>query len=178
METPIHAAFAEAAMTRSILFLSSLLVALSGAGCASNAGLRDAERLALYRTHAGEPVDSIQYFGNYNGWTPLGNGTMALWTRPSQAWLMEMYEPCSDLDYAHTIGIRSMGGRLSARFDRIHISSNGLIPVSCTIKEIRPLDVKAIRVAEKDARAKRQVEAESAAPSSGAASSGTPPSGT
>lgn len=174
---PIHAAFAEAAMTRSILFLSSLLVALSGAGCASNSGLRDADRLALYRTHAGEPVDSIQYFGNYNGWTPLGGGTMALWTRPSQAWLVELYGPCSDLDYAQTIGIRSMGGRLSARFDRIHVSTNGMIPVSCTIKEIRPLDVKAIRVAEKDARAKRQVEAESGAPSADAPPSDASPSG-
>ena len=174
---PIHAAFAEAAMTRSILFLSSLLVALSGAGCASNGGMRDADRLALYRTHAGEPVDSIQYFGSYNGWTPLGNGTMALWTRPSQAWLVELYEPCSDLDYAHTIGIRSMGGRLSARFDRIHVGNNGLMPLECTIKEIRPLDVKAIRVAEKDARAKRQVEAASDAPSS-ASPPATPPSGT
>ncbi len=176
-QTPIHAAFAEAAMTCSILFISSLLVALSGAGCASNGGIRDAERLALYRANAGEPVDSIQYFGNYNGWTPLGGGTMALWTRPSQAWLVEVYEPCADLDYAHTIGIRSIGGRLSARFDRIHVSNNGLIPLECTIKEIRPLDVKAIRLAEKDARARRQVESESGTPSS-ASPPATPPSGT
>jgi Family of unknown function (DUF6491) len=178
---PIHAASAEAAMTRPMtsttLFLSSLLVALSGAGCASSGDMRDADRLALYRANAGEPVDSIQYFGNYNGWTPLGGGTMALWTRPSQAWLVEVYEPCSDLDYAHTIGIRSIGGRLSARFDRIHVSNNGLIPLECTIKEIRPLDVKAIRVAEKDARAKRQVEAASDAPSSPPPPA-TPPSGT
>ena len=89
---------------------------------------------------------------------------MALWTRPSQAWLVEVYEPCADLDYATTIGIRSIGGRLSARFDRIHVSNNGLIPLECTIKEIRPLDVKAIRAAEKDARAKRQVEAAPDAP--------------
>lgn len=160
-------------MTRSILFLSSLLVALSGAGCASNGDMRDADRLALYRANAGEPVDSIQYFGSYNGWTPLGGGTMALWTRPSQAWLVEVYEPCSDLDYAHTIGIRSIGGRLSARFDRIHVSNNGLIPLECTIKEIRPLDVKAIRVAEKDARAKRQVEEALGTPPSGTSPSGT-----
>ncbi len=162
---------------RPVLFMSSLLVALSAAGCASNGALRDADRLALYRANAGEPVDSIQYSGSYNGWSPLGDGTMALWTRPSQAWLVEVYEPCADLDYATTIGIRSIGGRLSARFDRIHVSNNGLIPLECTIKEIRPLDVKAIRAAEKDARAKRQVEAAPDAPSS-AAPSATPPSGT
>ncbi len=178
---PHHAAFAEAAMTRTIFFLSSLLIALSGAGCASGGALRDAERLALYRANAGEPVDSIQYSGSYNGWTPLGDGTMALWTRPSQAWLVQLYEPCADLDYAQTIGIRNMGGRLSARFDRIHVSNNGLIPLECTIKEIRPLDVKAIRTAEKDARTRRQVEEASGGPSSSvlpSTASPPPPSGT
>lgn len=170
-------AIPETVMKPSTLFLSVLFVASSVAGCASTA-LRDAERLTLYRTHAGEPVDSIQYFGNYNGWTPLGGDTMALWTRPSQAWLVEVYPPCSDLDFAHTIGIRNQGGRLHARFDRIQVSNNGLIPLECTIKEIRPLDVKAIRIAEKDVRAKRQVEEASGAPPSGAPSSGTPSSGT
>ena len=165
-------------MKPSTLFLSALLVASTVAGCASNASLRDAERLALYRSHAGEPVDSIQYFGSYNGWTPLGNGMMALWTRPNQAWLVEVFPPCADMDYADTIGIRNPGGRLSARFDRIYISNNGLIPLDCTIKEIRPLDVKAIRIAEKDARAKRQVEEAPGAPSSGTPSSGTASSGT
>jgi hypothetical protein len=158
-------------MNRSILTLSALLAALAVSGCATNAGLRDDERLTLYRTHAGEPVDSIQYTGSYNGWTPLSDGVFALWTRPSQAWLVELYSPCSEIDYADTIGFRDTNGRLSARFDRVYVGSHGLIPISCTIKEIRPLDVKAIRVAEKDARAKRQVEAPSSMPSS-------PPAGT
>ncbi len=158
-------------MNRSILTLSALLAALAVSGCATNAGLRDDERLTLYRTHAGEPVDSIQYTGSYNGWTPLSDGVFALWTRPSQAWLVELYSPCSGIDYADTIGFRDANGRLSARFDHVYVGSHGLIPISCTIKEIRPLDVKAIRIAEKDARAKRQVEAPSSTPSS-------PPAGT
>ncbi len=151
-------------MNRSIPFLSALFAVLLMSGCATNAGLRDADRLALYRSHAGEPVDSIQYHGRYNGWTPLSDGAFALWTRPSEAWLVELFSPCSELDYADTIGFRSMGGRLSARFDQVYVSSHSLIPISCTIKEIRPLDMKAIRTAEKDARAKRQVEESSDAP--------------
>ena len=154
-------------MQRSILFLFLLVTALAGSGCASNAALRDAERLTLYRSHAGEPVDGIQYTGHYNGWTPLSDGAFALWTRPSQAWLIELFSPCSELDYADTIGFRNLNGRLNARFDQVYVSSHSLLPISCTIKEIRPLDVKAIRAPEKDARAKRQVEASSAAPPSG-----------
>jgi hypothetical protein len=154
-------------MNRSILILSALLATLTVSGCATNAGLRDDERLTLYRNHAGEPVDSIQYTGHYNGWTPLSGGAFALWTRPSEAWLVELYSPCSEIEYADTIGFRDTIGRLSARFDHVYVGSHGLIPISCTIKEIRPLDIKAIRIAEKDARAKRQVEESSGAPPSG-----------
>jgi hypothetical protein len=154
-------------MNRSILISSALLAALAVSGCATNAGLRDDERLTLYRSHAGEPVDSIQYTGSYNGWTPLSDGAFALWTRPSEAWLVELYSPCSEIEYADTIGFRDTIGRLSARFDHVYVGSHGLIPISCTIKEIRPLDIKAIRIAEKDARSKRQVEAPSASPPAG-----------
>ncbi len=160
-------------MKRSTLFLSALLGASAASGCASGGGLRDAERLSLYRAHAGEAVDGIQYTGHYNGWTPLGDGVFALWTRPSQAWLVELYSPCNEIDYADTIGFRDTNGRLSARFDHVYVSSHGLIPISCTIKEIRPLDVKAIRVAEKDARARRQVEDSPVAPVPEASASGT-----
>lgn len=161
-------------MRTSIRFLAALTCAALFSGCASNVAQRDAERLALYRNHAGDPVDSIVYLGGYNGWTPLGDGAFALWTRPSQAYLVELYAPCSELDFADTIGFRNHGGRLSAKFDQVYVSNRGLLPISCTIREIRPLDVKAIRLAEKDARAKRQIEEAPAAPgASGGPSSGT-----
>jgi Family of unknown function (DUF6491) len=154
-------------MKHSILLFFALFAAIAGSGCASNAALRDAERLTLYRSHAGQPVDGINYTGRYNGWTPLSDGSFALWTRPSQAWLIELFSPCSELDFADTIGFRNLNGRLNARFDQVYVSSHSLLPISCTIKEIRPLDVKAIRAAERDARAKRQVGESSAPPASG-----------
>ena len=154
-------------MNRSIMYLPALLAALAVSGCATNAGLRDEERLTLYRNHAGEPVDSIHYSGRYNGWTPLSDGAFALWTRPSQAWLVELYSPCSEIDYADTIGFRDVNGRLSARFDQVYVGSHSLIPISCTIKEIRPLDIKAIRAAEKKARELRKVDAPPSAQLSG-----------
>ena len=86
---------------------------------------------------------------------------------------MELYSPCSEIDYADTIGFRDTNGRLSARFDQVYVGSHSLIPISCTIKEIRPLDVKAIRVAEKDARGRRQVEESPVAPAPEAPASGT-----
>ena len=62
-------------------------IALSlGAAACSNSGMpraTDAERLAFYEAHAGEPVRSFRMFGRLNGWTPLGNSAMVVWTRPA-----------------------------------------------------------------------------------------------
>jgi hypothetical protein len=144
-------------MRPSLRILAAAALAALMSGCASNAAQRDAERLALYRSHAGQPVDSIQYFGRYNGWTPLGEGAFALWTRPSEAWLIELHAPCVEIDYADTIGFRDTNGRLNARFDQVYVGSRSLIPISCTIREIRPLDVKAIRADEKRLRDERKM---------------------
>lgn len=57
--------------------------------------------------------------------------------------------------YNTLVGMHGIG-RLTARFDRIHVGGAGLMPLQCTIREIRPLDIKAIRVAEKKAREDRQ----------------------
>lgn len=138
-------------------FLPVLLAALV-AGCATGTGLTGAERLDLYRSHAGEPVDTIRYPARYTGWTPLGDSALALWTRPSEAWLLELSGPCQNLDYALSITIDSRSGWLSSRFDRIYVNDNGLIPIPCQIASIRPLDVKAIRVDEQKLREVRQQE--------------------
>jgi hypothetical protein len=152
---------------RFFLALALAASAIIASGCAANGAQRDADRLALYRSHAGAPVDSIQYFGSYSGWTPLDDGAFALWTRPGEAWLIEVHAPCNDIAYADTIGFRDLGGRITARFDQVYVGSHSLIPISCTIKEIRPLDVKAIRADEKKLREVRQQEATAQAQPSG-----------
>ena len=135
-----------------------VLLTMGLSACATGAAQRDAERLALYRSHAGAPVDSIQYTNTYNGWTPLGDGAFALWTSPAKAWLIQLFPPCNELDFADRIAFRDTVGRLSAKFDHVYVANHGLMPISCTIQEIRPLDIKAIRTAERDARQQRRVD--------------------
>ena len=115
--------------------------------------LSDDERLAIYLEHAGAPVDSISYVGHYDGWTSFDENYFALWTAPSRAYMIEVYGPCIGLDYASTIRFDNRVGRLSARFDRVYVGGSNINPIGCQIKGIRPLDVKAARAAEKDARA-------------------------
>lgn len=136
-----------------------LLLSVAASGCASDVAQRDAERLALYRAHAGPPVDSTRYVGRLDGWTPLGSDALALWTRPSEAWLIELQGGCPDLPYAQAISVSSNTGRIHARFDRIQpLGASVSASIPCYIREIRPLDVKAVRAAEREKRKAEAIE--------------------
>jgi len=118
------------------------------------------EQLALYRANARAPVESFQYFGRLDGWTPLGDRAVAVWTRPREAYLIEVDDPCPDLDFADAIGLTTQVGRVYARFDQVipRAFGGGARPVPCRIREIRPLDVKALKSAEQDVRERRARE--------------------
>lgn len=151
-------------MRPNVRALAGLLAAtLALGGCASGTGLDDAGKLALYRAHAGAPKDSFTFFGSLNGWTPLGDSALAVWTRPGEAWLLELRGPCQDLDFSPAIGLTSSINRVHARFDKVLVRSPGSIDVPCYIDTIRPLDVKALRASEKELREARLQEREAGA---------------
>jgi hypothetical protein len=142
----------EAAMRPS--FLVPLLAVAVVAGCATDSAARTADRLALYRAHAGPPVSDFPYYHSFSQWTPLGSEALAIWVSPGRAYLLDV-PGCNDLEFAHGIQISDTGGRVSARFDRVQPLGPGSWPVPCRIEQIRPLDTKAIRDAERVARADR-----------------------
>jgi hypothetical protein len=133
--------------------LLSLLALAALAGCATNR-LSDDERLALYRAHAAAPVRDFQYFNRLSGWTALGDSALAVWTRPNQAYLLELTGRCMDLDFAPTIAVTHFGNRVSARLDDVLVfgGASPTIRLPCRIQSIRPLDVKALRISEKELR--------------------------
>src|SRR5690625_4672998 len=98
--------------------LYGVLTCLLLAGCASTR-MSDSEKLSLYQAHAGEPVQSFRFFGRLNGWTPLGDSAVAIWTRPREAWLLELSGACPDLPYSHSISVTSNMNRVHARFDKV-----------------------------------------------------------
>lgn len=137
------------------IVLAALALALSA--CAT-AGMSDNEKLALYRAHAAAPVNSFRYLNRIDGWTPLGDTALAIWTRPNEAYLLEINGPCPDLDFAQAIGLTSQMGIVYSRFDKVipRTGIGGPEPIPCHIREIRPLDVKAIKSAEKDIRREKE----------------------
>ncbi|MEF3082866.1 DUF6491 family protein [Luteimonas sp. SMYT11W] len=130
--------------------LAALCAATSVLGaCASTSNMTDAEKYALNDAHAGARVDHFRYLGSINGWTPLGDAALIVWTRPSEAWLLDLSGTCQDLRSTPAIGLTSSMGRVNARFDKVLVRSRGSISMPCHIRQIRPLDVKAVRAAEK-----------------------------
>ena len=134
-------------------------IALSGlaalSGCASS-GLSDADRLATYEAAAGAPVASFSYFGNVSSWMPVGERHIAVWTRPSEGWLLGFDGRCPDIDVAPVISLTSQGKRVSAGFDRVMVHNRNAMQIPCRIREIRPLDATRLREEEKAARARAQ----------------------
>jgi len=134
-----------------VMAVAALSLALSA--CSTAGRLSSADRLELYRAHAGAPQQDLQYFGSLNGWTELGDSALAVWTRPSEAYLLELRGPCQGLSYAPAIALTSQMGRVSSRFDKVLVrDTSGGPRVPCFISSIRKLDVPALRASEKERR--------------------------
>lgn len=136
-----------------LVWLAPIVAAVLLAACATDRVARDAERRALYEANAGAPVQSASYRGSLISWTPLGDSAIALWTRPSQAYLVRFVGSCPDIEFASAIRVTNQGGRVYARFDEVvPLDRSNPRPMPCRIAELRPLDVKAIRAGERGAR--------------------------
>lgn len=123
------------------------LVALLGcvmalAGCAtSSPKQRDADSLARYQEFAGEPVDSF-HLRRLQSWVSLGREHFAVYTSLNEAWLIEVWQPCNGLDFAHAIALTSTGSRVYARFDSVRFEQQ-----TCRIQQIRKVDARAMKAA-------------------------------
>jgi hypothetical protein len=109
-----------------------------------------AQRLAIFRDNAGEPVSVIHNY--YFTWTPLGDATIAIWQSPEkddlEGYLIEFTETCSnikllnpDYDPGYDDGIRAaryINSQL-AEGDAIFVFYNDVYQ-KCYIKTIQPLD--------------------------------------
>ena len=143
-----------AAMARSMA-MNRLMIGLaciaSLAACATTPTAPSAQ-LAMYQAHAGASVPSFRYLGRLDSWESLGDRTIAVWTRPHEAWLLELSGPCNGLDYTPVIGLTSQVGQVSAGFDKVLVKDPANFGIPCLIQTIRPLDVRAIEAEQKQRR--------------------------
>ena len=129
------------------LSLSAAAMLMLGA-CATTPKEASADKLARYQSFAGEPVRSIPYNATgSHGFDVIDEQHMVVETRPSAGYLFSLSGPCLRDNSAPVLNITSQVGRVSAGFDRV--SSLSQPGMTCIVKEIRPLDMKALRAAEK-----------------------------
>lgn len=144
----------------------SLILALVGllVGCSSVPyAQRQQQRQAAYLAAAGAPVTSFHFFTLWS-WEPLSDSELVVYTRPSQAWLLDLDGHCENLEFTHAIGLTSSTGEVWTHFDKV-LTGRHYLP--CTIMRIRPVDVKQLRIAQE---AQRKIEAQprgQSAPASG-----------
>ena len=126
-----------------------LAMALALAGCASMPSEPDSVTLARYQAFAGEPIPSIPY-PTSSGFTTIDDEHVLLTVRPTEAYLMKLAGPCLTFDRnSPSLIVTSSLGRIQARFDRVGVLSQP--GIACIIQEIRPVDLKAMREAERAA---------------------------
>ena len=136
-------------MNKTLLLTALLLVT----ACAEQPRMTPAERLELYRAHAGEPVSSFVFSGKLWGWRSLGDSALTVWPRSNQGFLIELAGRCPDMQFAHSIGLTSSIGRVSAGFDRVIVrlpANRSPNRVGCTIRTIRPINAQVVKESKGD----------------------------
>lgn len=140
-------------MRRFRQFFIVLGVLVPGACSSVPYAQRQAERLAGYTAVAGAPVANFRFFTLYS-WEPLSDTQLAVYTRPTEAWLLNVDGGCRELAFTQAIGLTSSLNQVWARFDKV---LTGRRDFPCTITQIRPLDIKRLRAAQ---QAQRHIEAQ------------------
>ncbi|HEV2540965.1 MAG TPA: DUF6491 family protein [Frateuria sp.] len=114
---------------------------------------REAQRTAAYEAAAGAPVSSFHFFTPLWSWEPLGTDEVAIYTRPREAWLLDV-PGCNQLPFATGIGLTSNMNQVSVNFDKV-LTGHGQFP--CTITRIRPIDVARLKALQQE---QRQIQAQ------------------
>ena len=151
-------------MSKSALLITVALAAALTACSSVPYAQRQQQRQAAYAAAAGAPVKSFHFFSLWS-WEPLSDSELVVYTQPQRAWLLGLDGHCQNLEFTQAIGLTSSTGEVSTRFDKV-LTGRNYIP--CTIMQIRPVDVKRLRI---EQEAQRKVNAQPRAPASPASGS-------
>ena len=111
--------------------------------------LEERRRLALYMDHSGAPVRRINYTTPV-GWSRIDGWHFSLDLRPGERWLVTLSGPCLNWDHgAQTLDLEPLNGIMLSRFDKVKVGGENFV---CRIQDIRPVDLEALRAAERALR--------------------------
>lgn len=123
-------------MNARILIAASLALSLAAAGTASS------KEKVEYAAYAGNAVPEISYTSLYN-WQRTGDKTVAVWTKPSTAYLLTLKDNCEALNGRVQVqfgGVDPVGGKLRAGMDDVRVGG-----IRCRIVQIQPIDLEKMK---------------------------------
>lgn len=130
------------------VLLATTLAALLAACASAPYAQRISERQAAYAAAVGAPVRQFRFFTLYS-WEPLSDSQLAVYTRPNEAWLLDLGGGCQDLAFVNSIGLTSNVNQVMVGFDKV---LTGRRSFPCTISQIRPVDVKSLKAMQQQQR--------------------------
>lgn len=138
---------------------ATLLLVLAGCVSVPSAQHRS-QRQAAYAAAAGAPVSNFRFFTTLYSWEPLSEDQLVVYTRPREAWLLDL-AGCQNLLYTNSIALTSSLDQVSVNFDKV-LTQNANFP--CTISRIRPVHLDGLKMAIE----KRVIRSEPRTPASNA----------
>jgi len=135
------------------VLLATTLATMLAACASAPYAQRTSDRQAAYAAAAGAPVRHFRFFSLYS-WEPLSDSQLAVYTKPNEAWLLDLGGDCQDLAFVNSIGLTSNLNQVMVGFDRV---LTGRRNFPCTISQIRPVDVKSLKAVQQQ---QRQIKSE------------------
>ncbi|KFN50503.1 hypothetical protein N790_05090 [Arenimonas malthae CC-JY-1] len=107
------------------------------------------KRLELLRANAGESVERVRFLRPMHGYEVVGPLELLVWETPFKAWLVTVRDSpaCNRLEREWKLGFDVLNDTLNTANGYV-VGDNGL---RCRIDDLREVDVKAWRQAERDA---------------------------
>jgi hypothetical protein len=129
-------------MRRAIPALLTVFAVAALAACQSGIPRHQtqAELRERYVTYAGPPLERMTWLGHFDSWESLGDNHLVVYTTPSDAYLLTVTPPCTDLPFVQTIGLTSTAGTVYPRLDSVKVKG-----WRCPIAEIRRVDYARLR---------------------------------
>lgn len=126
--------------------------ALAVSACATGgSSVLERANVGRYEAAAGNPVPSFR-FSRIDTFDVVGDHSLAVWEGQRKAWLLTLESPCDELRWSVSAALGVGPRRVYARTDSVAFTGAGGAKESCRIQSIRPLDVSALRLSERESR--------------------------
>lgn len=125
-------------MNTRILLATTLALSLAASASVGASGKKNLD----YASYAGPAVPEISYSNLYN-WQRTGDKTVAVWTKPSTAYLLTLKNSCDALNGRVQVqfgGVDDIGGKLRAGTDDVRVGG-----IRCRITQIQPIDLEKMK---------------------------------